>query len=109
MELYQRVCCRVATEKSQREKEGKKKPRNGEQQQLTSDGRGEGRKAKPNTLLYLTGKESNATVLIKGNTSLRGSNMLCQGIKSICREQRKKGKGGERRGKIIKYERVHFG
>lgn len=59
-----------------------------------------GRKAKPNTLLYLTGKERNATGLVKGNTSLKGSNAWWQGIKSICREQRKKGRGGERRGKI---------
>lgn len=59
-----------------------------------------GRKAKPNTLLYLTGEEKNATGLVKGNTCLGRSNVWCQGIKSICREQRKKGRGGERRGKI---------
>lgn len=68
-----------------------------------------GKKAKPNTLLYLTGKERKATSLVKGNTCLRGSNVWCQGIKSSCREQRKKGKGRRKKRENIKYERVYFG
>lgn len=61
-----------------------------------------GRKAKPNTLSYLTGKERNAPGLLEGNTCIRGSNVWCQGIRSIRREQRKKekGRGRERRGRI---------
>lgn len=67
-----------------------------------------GRKAKPNTLLYLTGEEKNATGLVKGNM-FRKKQCVVPGNKKHLQGTEEKGKGRRKKRENIKYERLYFG